>query len=94
MRVQVGSHIEELGAGDTIYYNSGTPHGMIAIGGEDCEFYAIVMRPGQALEPEKDKFEGSSRRSSPARRRETVSQPVRAHDARRERHPQVDRIHG
>ena len=38
MRVQVGSHIEELGAGDTIYYNSGTPHGMIAIGGEDCEF--------------------------------------------------------
>ena len=58
MRVQVGSHTEELEAGDTIYYNSGTPHGMIAIGGEDCEFYAIVMRPGEEMKPEKDKFEG------------------------------------
>ena len=45
MRVQVGSHIEELGAGDTIYYNSGTPHGMIAIGGEPCVFLAVVLKP-------------------------------------------------
>ena len=30
MKVQVGSHIEVLREGDSIYYNSGTPHGMIA----------------------------------------------------------------
>ncbi len=45
LMVQVGSHKEVLGAGDTIYYDSGTPHGMIAVYGEDCLFYAIVLNP-------------------------------------------------
>ena len=45
LKVQVGNHIEILGPGDSIYYNSGTPHGMIAVGGEDCIFYAIVLNP-------------------------------------------------
>jgi len=44
MKMQVGSHVEVLEAGDTIYYNSGTPHGMVAADGEDCEIYAIVLR--------------------------------------------------
>ncbi len=43
--VQVGEHKETLGPGDTIYYDSATPHGMIAVGGEDCLFYAIVLNP-------------------------------------------------
>ncbi len=43
--VQVGEHKELLGPGDSIYYNSDTPHGMIAAGGRDCTFYAIVLRP-------------------------------------------------
>ncbi len=43
--VQVGEHKELLGPGDSIYYNSDTPHGMIAAGGKDCTFYAIVLRP-------------------------------------------------
>ena len=30
MKVQVGNHIEVLHEGDSIYYNSATPHGMIA----------------------------------------------------------------
>ena len=30
MKVQIGSHIEVLHEGDSIYYNSGTPHGRIA----------------------------------------------------------------
>lgn len=47
MRVQIGSHIEELGEGDSIYYNSGTPHGMIAVGGEECTLYAVVMQPAE-----------------------------------------------
>lgn len=45
LKVQVGDHTEILEAGDTVYYDSSTPHGMIAVGGEDCYFYAIVLSP-------------------------------------------------
>ena len=45
LKVQVGEHIEVLGPGDSIYYDSSTPHGMIAVEGEDCLFYAIVLNP-------------------------------------------------
>ena len=44
MKIQIGEHTEILNAGDSIYYDSGTPHGMIAVGGDDCTFYAIVLR--------------------------------------------------
>ena len=44
LKVQVGDHTEVLSEGDSIYYNSSTPHGMIAVGGQDCEFYAIVLQ--------------------------------------------------
>ncbi|MBR6736781.1 MAG: AMP-binding protein [Clostridia bacterium] len=43
--VQVGNHKEILGPGDSIYYNSNAPHGLRAIGGKDCVFYAIVLNP-------------------------------------------------
>ena len=45
LKVQVGSHTEVLNEGDSIYYNSSTPHGMIAIDGADCLFLAVVL-PG------------------------------------------------
>ncbi len=45
LMVQIGDHKEVLGPGDSIYYNSSTPHGMIAVGGENCTFYAIVLNP-------------------------------------------------
>ncbi len=45
LKVQVGDHIETLHEGDSIYYDSGTPHGMIATDGKDCLFYAIVLNP-------------------------------------------------
>ena len=49
LKVQVGEHIEILNPGDTIYYNSTASHGMIATGGQDCVFYAIVLEgPGDA----------------------------------------------
>lgn len=52
LKVQVGDHIETLYEGDSIYYNSSTPHGMIAVGGKDCLFCALVL-PGQEVdEPE------------------------------------------
>ena len=46
LMVQVGMHKELLEEGDCIYYDSSTPHGMIAVGGEDCEFCAVVL-PGE-----------------------------------------------
>ncbi len=52
LMVQVGSHKVVLGAGDTIYYDSSTPHGMIAVNGKDCDFYAIVLNPSGEPIPE------------------------------------------
>ena len=45
LMVQIGEHKEVLGPGDSIYYDSDTPHGMIAVNGRDCIFYAIVLNP-------------------------------------------------
>ena len=45
LKVQVGEHKVVLGPGDSIYYDSSTPHGMIAVEGENCTFYAIVLNP-------------------------------------------------
>ena len=75
MRVQIGSHIEELGEGDSIYYNSGTPHGMIAVGGEECTLYAVVMRPQKEKKPEKDTFEALIKAKRDRADRETVASP-------------------
>ncbi|MBO5323266.1 MAG: AMP-binding protein [Oscillospiraceae bacterium] len=52
MKIQIGGHTEILNAGDCIYYDSGTPHGMIAVGGQDCAFYAIVLSNSAAREGE------------------------------------------
>ncbi len=52
LRIQIGEHKETLHAGDSIYYDSSIPHGMIAVDGEDCLFYAIVLNPDGAEIPE------------------------------------------
>ena len=46
LKVQIGDNIEYLSEGDSIYYNSSTPHGMVAVDGEDCLFVAVVL-PGE-----------------------------------------------
>ena len=51
LMVQVGTNKEVLHAGDSIYYNSSTPHGMIAVDGEDCVFCAVVL-PGEETSEE------------------------------------------
>lgn len=51
LKVQIGNHTEVLHEGDSIYYNSSTPHGMIAIDGEDCVFCAVVL-PGEDTKEE------------------------------------------
>ncbi len=45
LMVQIGEHREVLGPGDSIYFDSDVPHGMIAVNGKDCVFYAIVLNP-------------------------------------------------
>ena len=52
MKIQIGSNTEILHEGDCIYYDSSTPHGMIAVEGEDCAFYAIVLSNSAAREHE------------------------------------------
>ena len=52
LKVQVGEHSVILEPGDTAYYDSATPHGMIAVGGQDCLFYAIVLNPSGEPVPE------------------------------------------
>ena len=43
MRIKVGDHEEVLREGDSIFYKSSTPHGMIAVDGQDCVFLAMIM---------------------------------------------------
>ena len=51
LKVQIGNHTEILHEGDSIYYNSSTPHGMIAVDGKDCVFCAVVL-PGESTKEE------------------------------------------
>ena len=52
MKIQIGSRSEILHPGDCIYYDSSTPHGMVAVDGEDCAFYAFVLSNSAAREGE------------------------------------------
>ena len=45
LKVQIGSHVDVLHEGDSIFYNSIIPHGMIAVSEGGCEFHAVVLNP-------------------------------------------------
>ena len=49
LKVQVGSHVDILHEGDSIFYNSLIPHGMIAVSEGGCEFHAVVLNPQDGL---------------------------------------------
>ncbi len=51
LKVQVGENTEVLHEGDSIYYDSSTPHGMIAVEGKECIFCAVVL-PGENTKEE------------------------------------------
>ena len=55
MKFRIGNHYEILGPGDSIYYNSANPHGMVALSEEGATFYAIILKKSENSEP--DKFE-------------------------------------
>jgi len=44
LTIQLDDHIVTLNEGDTVYYDSAHRHGMIAAGGADCTFLAIVFK--------------------------------------------------
>lgn len=45
LKVQIGNHVDVLNEGDSIFYNSLIPHGMIATSKGGCEFHAVVLNP-------------------------------------------------
>ncbi len=65
MKVRVGDHVEVLGPGDSIFYKSSMPHGMIAVGGKPVTFIAMIMAGTEteqrvefdAVMPQKDERE-------------------------------------
>ena len=70
LKIQLGDKVEIMNPGDSIIYNSGYPHGMVAVGDQPCTFLAMVMK-GDAVE---DAIHGSGADAE-------VENPVSAADA-------------
>ena len=51
MRIRIGDREEVLREGDSVFFKSSTPHGMIAVGGEDCVFLAMIMASDATDQP-------------------------------------------
>ena len=51
MKIKVGDHEEILREGDSIFYKSSTPHGMIAIDGQECVFLSMIMASDTTDQP-------------------------------------------
>ncbi len=61
MRIKIGEHEETLREGDSVFYKSSTPHGMIAIDGKDCVFLSVIMASDTTDQP---LYIGKSRKDS------------------------------
>jgi transcriptional regulator with XRE-family HTH domain len=55
LKLDLEGHEETLGEGDSIYYDSGHRHGMIAANGADCDFLAIVFKAPEENKGGKEK---------------------------------------
>ena len=44
LKVRLDDHVEVLNPGDSVYYDAAHKHGMIAVGGKDCTFLAVVIK--------------------------------------------------
>lgn len=51
LRIRIGEREEILREGDSVFFKSSTPHGMIAIDGEDCVFLAMIMASDATDQP-------------------------------------------
>ena len=65
LKIQLGQHVEYLNEGDSIYYDSSTPHGMIAVGGQDCVFCAVVLPGEKTVETEVRRSVATAKTSAP-----------------------------
>ncbi len=65
LKVRIGEHTEVLNEGDSIYYNSSTPHGMIAIDGQDCVFCAVILPGAEASQQELTETIMATRQTEP-----------------------------
>ncbi|MGN0607024.1 MAG: AMP-binding protein [Oscillospiraceae bacterium] len=45
LKIQINNNVEILHEGDSIFYDSANLHGLVAVDGQDCELYAIVLNP-------------------------------------------------
>ncbi len=63
LKVQVGDHVEVLCEGDSILYDSSTPHGMIAVDGQSCSFIALVLAGEKVAEEEISRTIAHARKS-------------------------------
>lgn len=43
VKAQFGNNVEYLSEGDVIYFDSRTPHGMVATGNSECEFFTVII---------------------------------------------------
>ena len=77
LKVQVGEHKVVLHEGDSIYYDSSTPHGMVAAEGADCLFYAFVLNPSGEPIPE---LETSTKAAVVDKPRREASKEPRVYD--------------
>ncbi len=50
LKIKIGEHEEILHEGDSVYYDSNTPHGMIALDGRECVFLAMIMASDETAE--------------------------------------------
>ena len=65
MRIRIGDREEILREGDSVFYKSSTPHGMIAIDGKDCVFLAMIMVSDTT---DQRLFIGQSTKNDPSRK--------------------------
>lgn len=61
LRFQFEDHTEEVGPGDTLLYDSGRGHGIIAIGGQDAQIFAIVLPADEPDEADEGILKDSGR---------------------------------
>ncbi len=72
LRFKLEDTVTELGPGDSVFYDANKRHGMVAVGGEDCKFLAVLMngdpkQKGENLEPEFEDTELSPERENDTR---------------------------
>ncbi|MCL2884436.1 MAG: cupin domain-containing protein [Oscillospiraceae bacterium] len=44
LKIEIDGHVELMNAEDSIFYDSGNPHGMVAAGGQECRFLAVLLK--------------------------------------------------